>query len=284
MTPEDYEVLKVFNNNVVLTRHNGKEKILIDKGLGFGKKAGDIIHRNSAFEKIFILENIETSYKFSQLITRVDDSLIGTCEEMLSMISCEYNDPLDEDIHIRLIDHIAFTLYRIERNDEIQNPFMVEIETLYEKEMNIARRAVKLLEKNTGVSIPEDEIGFIALHIHSAKNKGKISNTIKYAYICNSAVELIEDELHFKIDKKSIDYARFVTHIRFALERIMKKIPLKNELLSSIKRTYRTSYKIAKKIADLIETEIYMKVSNEEIGYIAMHVERLKNVSEYIDK
>ena len=41
--PADYIVLKPFNNNVVLAQHEGIEKILIKKGIGFGAKVGEQI-------------------------------------------------------------------------------------------------------------------------------------------------------------------------------------------------------------------------------------------------
>jgi transcriptional antiterminator len=277
MPPENYKVIKIFNNNVVLAQHFNKEKVLIKKGLAYNKKCGDYIDYNTSLEKIFTIENSETSEKFNQLITRIDENLVGICEEIICMISSELNEKLNEEIHIRLIDHIAFTLHRIKNNDEIENPFIVEIETLYREEMNIAKKAVKLLEKKLNVLIPDGEIGFIALHIHSAKNKGNLSNTIKYAFICNSVVEFIEDELNVEIDKTSIDYCRFITHIHFALERITKNIPLKNDLLTSIKKTYKKSYKLAKKVTKMIEEDINMNISEEEIGYMTVHIERINN-------
>jgi transcriptional antiterminator len=278
MPPEIYEVVKVFNNNVVLAKHMGKEKIIINKGLGFSKKQGDVIPFDTELEKIFAIENKETRQKFKQLITMVDDNLIGICEEIFSMIDSEFEENLDEEIHVRLIDHIAFTIHRLERNDKIENPFIIEIETLYKREMEVARRAVAILEKRLGISIPEGETGFITLHIHSAINRGKLSNTIKYAYICNSAIEIIEDELKLVINRQSIDYARFVTHIRFSIERVLSNIPVKNELLKSIKRTYKDSYKIAKKVSLLIEDQMNARIPDEEIGYLTMHIERFKSI------
>jgi transcriptional antiterminator len=278
MPPEMYEVVKIFNNNVVLAKHMGIEKIIINKGLGFSKKQGDIIPADIELEKIFAIESKETRQKFKQLITMVDDNLIGICEEIFSMIDSEFEESLNEEIHVRLIDHIAFTVHRLEQNDKIDNPFIIEIETLYKKEMEVARKAVAILEKRLGISIPEGETGFITLHIHSAINRGKLSNTIKYAYICNSAIEIIEDELNVEINRQSIDYARFVTHIRFSIERVLSNIPVKNELLKSIKRTYKDSYKIAKKVAGLIEDQMNARIPDEEIGYLTMHIERFRSI------
>lgn len=271
-----YEVIKVFNNNVVLAQQHGVEKILIKKGLGFQRRLGDSIPDNTVFDKIFILENSEITPKFNQLFTEVEGELIGVCEEILGMISNELQEPIGAEMHLRLIDHITFTIYRLRQHDLIENPFIAEIETLYTREFEIAQRAVALLEQKTGIAIPESEAGFIALHVHSLRTPENLSNTIKYAFICNSVIELIEDELAITIDRKSIDYARFACHIRFATERILKGIPIQNQLLPMIKKAHKRSYKLALKITELIAGELKAAVPEDEAGYITLHIERLK--------
>ena len=50
-------IQKVINNNVVSTFDaNGKEVILMGKGIGFRKKAGDELDKNK-IEKIFTLDS-----------------------------------------------------------------------------------------------------------------------------------------------------------------------------------------------------------------------------------
>ncbi|SEG02374.1 transcriptional antiterminator, BglG family [Caloramator fervidus] len=271
---EGYEVVKVFNNNVVLAKKEDIEYILIDRGIGFNTKKGEKILKD-AFEKVFILES-DIKDKFTQLISRTDKEIVGVCEEVINMISKEYDD-LNKDIHIKLVDHIAFAVKRIKEKDEIENPFLTEIETLYTKEYEIAKRAASLIEERLNIKIPEGEIGFIALHINAAKSKESLSNTIKSAYICNSIAEIIEDELKIEIDRKSIDYARFVTHIKFTIHRVINNIPIKNELKASIKRKYKESYRIAKLVVEFLEKELDQKISDDEVAYIAMHIEKLKN-------
>lgn len=270
-----YTVLKAFNNNVLWVTDGRKEKILLGKGIGFGIHARDSFEDGSSIERIFTLEE-ENRQKFSELILKVDAKTVGLCEEIIFMLSRELNEELDEKIHVSLTDHIAFSLHRLRQHDEIQNPFLIETETLYRREFALAAKAVAILEKGTGVTIPDGEIGFIALHIHSARNRGKLSNTIKYAFLANSISELVEDELDLEIDKTSLDYARFVTHIRFTVERLIKSAPIKNKLLKSIKREYKEAYGVAKKVAALIEESIGEAVVPDEVGYIAVHIEKLR--------
>ena len=53
----DVTVTKAINNNVLLVRDKGVEKILFEKGIGFGKKFGDKIKAKTEVSKIFIIED-----------------------------------------------------------------------------------------------------------------------------------------------------------------------------------------------------------------------------------
>ena len=275
----DYTIQKILNNNVLLVTQKNKEKILFEKGLGFGKHIGDNLSVNLKIDKIFSLEDETNYHNFQELLSTIDNELIGLCEEIIFMISKELNEELNEKIHISLTDHIAFTLKRLKQNDEIENPFLVETETLYKREFEIARKAVSMLEKKMNIIIPDGEIGFITLHIHSARNKGKLSNTIKYTFLANSIIEFMEDNLNIEIDKKSIDYVRFITHLRFTIERILNNTPIRNDLFDVIKTQYSNSYALAEKVCIIIESQLDLKVVEAEVAYIAVYIERFKNVS-----
>lgn len=275
----DCKVIKVFNNNVLFVSENEKEKILFGKGIGFGKKIGDIIKAGLEVDKIFTIEDKTNSANFNELMNYADQDIIALSEEIIAMISNELQEELDEKIHISLTDHMIFALKRLEDNEEIQNPFLVETETLYKREFDIAKKAALMIEKATGIEIPDGEVGFIALHIHSARNKGGLSNTIKYNFVSNSVVEFLEDEMNIEIDRQSLDYARFLTHIRFAIERILSDNPIRNDLISAIKKQYKDSYKVARKAAKIIENQLCIEVVEDEIAYLAIHIERLKQVS-----
>lgn len=271
-------VVKSFNNNILLVREKGKEKILFQKGIGFGKKMGDIIEKGTLVEKIFIIEDKENQRNFNEILTRVDTKLIGIVEEVIAEITDELGETLNENIHIGLVDHLFYAIKRLEENEEIQNPFIVEIQTLYNREFEMASKLADKIREELKVDIPEGEKGFIALHIHSARNNGKLSNTIKYSFLSNSIIEHVEDRLNIEIDRKSLDYARFLTHIRFAIERIITDAPIKNDLIYVIKKKYRLSYEIAEETKKIICSSLEISnISEDEIAYLAMHIERFRS-------
>lgn len=271
------KVVKSFNNNILLVKESGKERILFQKGIGFGKKPGDIIEKGTIVEKVFIIEDKENQRNFDEILNRVDTKLIALVEEVIAEITDELGEELNENIHVGLIDHLFYAIRRLEDKEEIQNPFLVEIETLYGREFSMASRLANRIREELNVDVPDGEKGFIALHIHSARNNGKLSNTIKYSFLSNSIIEHVEDRLKIQIDRKSLDYARFLTHIRFAIERIITNKPIKNDLVDIIKIKYKISYKIAEESRNIICKVLDInKISEDEIAYLAMHIERFR--------
>lgn len=272
----DMTVVKVFNNNIVLVKDNGNEKILFEKGIGFGKKFGEKIIKGQSVEKIFSIDDEQNKENFKNLIDRVDNDFVAVCQEIIFNIEKSLGEELNENIHIGLTDHLSFAIERLKKNEEIVNPFLVEIETLYSREFELATVAAIKMKEFTGVEIPDGEIGFIALHIHSARSFGKLSNTLKYSYLSNTIVEHIEDSLGLEIDRRSLDYARFLTHIRFAIERILNGNRIKNDLVEEIKLKYKDSYKVARETAQILANELGKVITADEVAYLAMHIQRFK--------
>ncbi|MDU4938090.1 MAG: PRD domain-containing protein [Clostridium sp.] len=272
----DEIVTKVFNNNIILVNSEDHEKILFAKGIGFGKKPGYVIPKGIKVDKIFTIADSDNIENLNTMIEKVDNDFFVVCEEAIYEISEKINQELNESIHIGLIDHLFFAIKRLKNNEEIENPFLVEIETLYSKEYMLADMVAKKVGAYCNVDIPDGEIAFIALHIHSAINNGKISNTLKNSYLGSTIVEHVEDRLNIEIDRKSLDYARFLTHIKFAIQRIMENIHINNELTKIIKSSYKESFSIAEEVAEIIEDELGIKVMEDEVTFLTIHIERFR--------
>lgn len=131
-------VIQAYNNNTVCIKMLGKEKILFSKGIGFGKKFGDKIPKGTKVEKIFIMENAENLKNFKQIIEKVDKDFFDLCEKIITEISRDLNEKLNERIYIGLIDHLNFSIKRIKNKEIIDNPFLDEIKVLYKTEYMLA--------------------------------------------------------------------------------------------------------------------------------------------------
>lgn len=269
-----YTLIKTLSNNVVLAKKDNREYILMGKGIGFGLKKQDEIN-NGSIERFFLAMNEDNLKQYEQLLQYISYDVVDVVEEVITMIKEEINEKLDERIHVNLVDHINFLITRLKEGINITNPFLKEISVLYKNEYYVAKKAVRLFEKYLNISIPEDEIGFIALHIYSAQTSESSTDMLKYTRLCNECIEVLENYIGRSIDKESINYARMITHIRFAIQRLQLKEQSDNHLLKSIKKHLGKEYKIARQMANLLQQSLDMKISDDEVGYLAIHVNRL---------
>jgi transcriptional antiterminator len=276
---EKFVIRKIFNNNVILAEKSSAEEelIFVGKGIGFSHKAGDkVLKSELKIDKEFAPIVGEKRDNYIQLLEEVDSKVIGVTEEIIAMVSSELEEDLNQHIRIGLTDHIAFSLKRINDGIEVANPFLAETRTLYNEEYRLAEKAVEMLSERFDLEIPESEIGFITLHIHGARNETGLSKTLKNTTVIKELVTEVENELGKKLSYDSLNYARLVNHLRFALERIETDASNPNPLLENIKENFSFSFKIAEKLAEIIEEKFDSEVPEAEKGYLALHLQRLK--------
>lgn len=273
---EEYMVKKVLNNNVVIAEKNNKQFVLVGKAIGFNTHKGSKISKDR-IENIFVKQE-EGEHNFNRVLQDIDSEIVGISEEIISLCEKELDEKLSEAIHVSLTDHINFAINRIEQGVKIENPFMLELAALYPREYRLAEKALYMINTRLSVNLPEDETGFICMHIRAAVSKEKVSSELAYTKKIGEVMDLLSKLLKKKFDKNSIEYIRTITHINFMLQRVIKKIPIKNYLLDSIKKEMYNEYDLAIKIALKIENLFSVKIPEDEIGYIALHLRRLSEV------
>ena len=124
--------------------------------------------------------------------------------------------------------------------------------------------------------MPESEIGFITLHIHSARINEEVSQSLRYTRLVKEVMEYIQEILGIKNNQKSMEYASLVSHLRNALDRIENDNVLKNVMLESVKTVMSEEFEISKKVCEFISERLSKEVCEDEVGYITMHIHRLK--------
>ncbi|MFC4403579.1 glucose PTS transporter transcription antiterminator GlcT [Gracilibacillus xinjiangensis] len=274
---EKIVVKKALNNNVLIASHpRYKEVILIGKGIGFGKKSGDIVPE-SQVEKTFLLKDEQEQEQYKQLLSNVDQDLMEILNEVIILIEQRMGEKLNEHIHVALTDHLSFAISRAAQNVQFNNPFLFEIESLYPKEFQVSREVVKILKDKVGVEFPEGEMGFIALHIHSAVTDKSIRDMNQHHQLISQLVQIIEENLQLKIDRHNIDYHRLVQHLHRAIERVYQEESLgeQTNLVNVLKSTYPVCYNLAWKLIKVMQRKLNTRVDESEVLYLTIHLQRL---------
>lgn len=275
-------VAKVLNNNVIIAEHpQYAEVVVIGKGIGFNRKAHDHIQLSSV-EKMFILRSREEQEQYKQLIPQVDEKLIEVVQEIVHHIMQSSRQPLNEHIHIALTDHISFAIRRHEQNIAIHNPFLYETREIYPEEYAMAEYAISRINEAMGVTLPPDEVGFVALHIVSAISNRHISEVREHSQLIGDLVSLVENSLDYHIPRDSLDYSRLVTHLRFVLERLRRGEAVRetSSLDGLMKREYPEMYALSWKLTKVIEQRVRIPVYPAEVSYLTIHLQRLAQKKE----
>ncbi|MGR3762526.1 glucose PTS transporter transcription antiterminator GlcT [Rossellomorea sp. NS-SX7] len=272
-------VKKTLNNNVLIAQHESYgEVVLIGKGIGFNRKKGDPI-QNDIAEKMFVLKGEKEQEQYKNLLPFLDEDISNVIISAIELIRERTNSFLNEHIHIALTDHILFAINRLMRGMEIRNPFLVETRTLYPFEYEIAREVVGMINDMTDVNLPEGEVGFIALHIHSAMMNKDLSEVNQHSQLISRLTAMIEQQLDVKINKESVDYMRLVRHIRYTIERVLReeRVEEPEKIAKLLKEEYPLCYNLSWKLIKMMQQTLKKPVYDAEAVYLTMHLQRIQN-------
>ena len=163
------KILKVINNNVVSALdEKGQEVIVTGKGIGFQKKAGDQLD-TTVPKKVFYSPDETFMGQFETLVKAMDYKNIHLADEIIQMAKNTLGKRLNKNICITLTDHLNYAIERQKEGISLQNALLWEIKKFYKPEYQVGLKALEMVKGQVGVELPEDEAGFIALHLVNAE-------------------------------------------------------------------------------------------------------------------
>ncbi|MGN0437399.1 MAG: BglG family transcription antiterminator LicT [Lachnospiraceae bacterium] len=271
------QILKVINNNVVSAyNEKGKEVIVTGRGIGFQKKAKETIDE-SRIEKIFRLDD-EFTREFERIAADIPYEHMKLVGRIIAMADDLMERKLSKGIYISLLDHLHYAIVRGKEGTSVENTLLWEIKRFYSQEYQIGLYAIDLIKKELGVVLPEDEAGFIAMHILNAELGSDIKKTSIVPDVLKDVYNIIGYSAKHKIDETSIYYDRFVIHLKFLIERIIKKIDYNGKdeaLYEMIREQFPESYRCALRIQTYLKSRMDYVVPEEELAYLTIHIEGL---------
>ena len=273
----DFIVKKPLNNNVLIAQDNYQnEVVLIGSGIGFNFKKNDSIEEEFV-EKLFVLRDQEQQDQYKKIVPQIDEYLLQKIIDSINMIQKRSSEILNEKVHVALTDHLLFAINRLEKGMAIINPFLSETKILYPLEYEIAADIVDFLNQQLDINLPDGEIGFIALHVHSAIYNRKISDINRYSQLITQLINIIETKLSIKIDRAGIEYIRLVRHIRYTIDRLVEGevVQEPKKIAELLKTEYPICYNLSWKLMKIIQQTLKKPVYEAEAVYLTMHLQRL---------
>ena len=269
-------IRKILNNNVVVTENAaGREVVAMGRGIAFKRRVGDRI-ADSAVEKIYTISRSDMMDRFKELVASLSIDYLQTANNIIEHAETVLNCRLNDSVYISLTDHIHMAVHRIRNGISIRNMMLLDIKRFYEKEFQIGQYAVELMNKNFSVTLPEDEIGFIALHIVDGQLDFRQPMANRILNLMEEISSVVRMICRIDFDRESLNYYRFITHLKFFAKRVFmhqeSAEELDDEMGGMIKRKYAQAYACSEKIATLVENKYDYKVSDDEKFYLTIHI------------
>lgn len=272
---------KVINNNIISAyEKSGAEVIVMGRGIGFKKKQGQVVPADQ-ISKIFRIKSRTLAEQFKELLANMPLERVRISDEIISHAKDHLKLKLNQSIYVTLTDHINFAIERVSQGIEPQNALLWEIKRFYPQEFQLGIYALELIQDRLDILLPEDEAGFIALHFVNAEYGTDIRDAVKFPDQMQAIVDIVERDLGILLDESSLHYERFMTHIKFLIQRIYRKELLfseDRELSLLMQRKYPREYQCSVKVAEYIMQATGSRLSEEEIMYLSVHIRRVSTI------
>lgn len=274
---------RVLNNNTIIClNEKGEELVIKGKGIAFAKKPGQTVDE-AKIEKTFTLENKEKVRQYQDIIMDIPEEVIDISEEIIETIKKNTDKTINDKIYITLTDHISNLLERLDMGISFDSSLLWNVQALYPEEYQLAVEAVKLMKQHFDRKIPEDEANFIAIHIVNSEMEVEFQDTVGITETINQILGVINEEFHLlEMEEGNLDYARFVLHLRFLLQRIIQngnlQLDKSSNMMDLLMKEYPQQSEVVSKIMAIISAKYNKEIDGERL-FLLMHVIRLTSIT-----
>lgn len=273
-----YEVIKVLNNNTILAHKGHEEVIIMYKGIGFGKKAGEQFEMPIQAKKYLMQKSYQAKKNVYDIINDIEPVYLEIAAEIIKLATEKF-EKVNHDILLPLADHIYYAIKRMDENIMPSNPFVHDIRLLFPDEYGVASKGKDVIKKYTQRLINEDEVGFITLHIHSAISTNQVAESMEATRVIHDEIVQLQNDLNMTIDVQSISYVRLMNHIKFLILRLNTNEKLQMDISEFTKDKFPFAYEQARRMCDSLSKVLKKELPETEIGYLALHLERILSVT-----
>lgn len=273
------KILHVLNNNAVMcSDQDGGEIIAKGKGIAYGKKPGDEIDPGKV-DKTFVASSPEISRRYQQILISIPYDCVEVSEKIIDVIKADLPDrTLSDKIYITLTDHIDNLIERTKQGIELDNSILWDVQRMYPSEYHAAAIAVEMIRDQFDIKIRDDEANFIALHIVNAEMNTEISDTVEVTAMISSVCDIVESYFDYSFDKNSLDYSRFILHLRVFFGRVISKSNYGSrtgdDLMNNLIKAYPKQYDCTMRIIEFVKQK-YDAPLQGEVLYLLVHIIKL---------
>lgn len=262
--------VRKYNNNIVLADDNGREVIVLGKGVGFLGPGSEI--PPNLIQRVFTPQDDPHINEYIPLAGEITD--YGRAS-----LGLEFTP----GIVVALADHLSVIFMRQDKKEELQSPLQWEIRHIYPAEYKVGLAALEIILRERNVVLPESEAISIALHfINAGLGTGDMPTTFKIVSITGEVIHIVEDSFKKNFDVSSFEYMRFANHVRNMIveyitppgrERQDKDDDELYELLVNRNKDVRDC---CTRVCYYLRNKHAIELKKNDVSFMAMHITKIK--------
>ncbi|KAB7789041.1 PRD domain-containing protein [Bifidobacterium leontopitheci] len=272
------EILRVFNNNVVLAKDGSREVIVTGRGLGFQGKPGQKLD-NAKIVRVFVPADGRDPDHVAELLSEIPPEVIRLVTDAMTKSGLGDQAESQPILVMALADHITGAIRRARRGTHTSYPLEAEVQSLYANEYSQAVRLLAQINSHLGGALPDTEAVALALHLVNAGfSNGDLSDTYKTTGVIQQMLAVIQQTYGVTLDQHSVNVGRFITHLRYLFVRIRQGKQLDKEpepIIESIRQSYGKAMECAQLVATVASLRLGANLTEDEIAYLALHISRV---------
>ncbi|NOW07249.1 BglG family transcription antiterminator [Clostridium beijerinckii] len=218
--------------------------------------------------RFLVLENL---YEMIYGEYELDEDVIDLVKE----ITDQYQ--FDTTTFESFIHSLVVTLDRLLNGHTINTLSEKYGELLRSWEFTLVNTISDAVEKRLTISIPIKERIFLALPIIGMNTPTNIEGisphveiTEEVSNLVNHILERIKYDMGLNITLDDI-LKDFVYHMAFLVNRLKYGVHIHNPIVDEIRKKYKVAYKMAELARDVIEKSLDVKMTQDEVGFIAAY-------------
>lgn len=273
------KVKKSLNNSMLLVEHEQQEMVLFGKGLGFNAQPGSKIDIASV-EKVFIPIQDLKSRHYLSLTATIPAAFFDVTHEIIQLAQQHYVQTLNSMLFFTLTEHLFFAVERNRNDQHFVNKLSWEIKRYYRKEYDLGEQARVLVNARFSLSLPADEAVNIAFHFINATSETDSATAHQQVELVNRIAEIVRYKLKKTTDPDSVNYMRFITHLRYFAERIVNgKVSTHqaDDFYQEILRHRPSAMAVSWAIRDYIQEKYQITLAKDELTWLSLHISRLED-------
>lgn len=271
------KIKKSLNNSMLLVSDEQREMILFGKGLGFDAKPGEQIDM-AQVEKVYLPLSDLKSRHFLSLTDTIPAVFFDICHDILKIARGVFGGELNSVLLFTLAEHLHFAVERSRGGALILNKLSWEVKRYYPQEYQVGLQAMLMVNSRFNVVLPEHEAVNIAFHLINAKDKNDSSSAHEQVQLVDNLASIVHYKLGKNIDTHSVNYMRFITHLRYFAERILADNLVfsdTEDFYDELMRHRPDAMKVALGIDEYVKDKYHISLPKDELTWLSIHISRL---------